>query len=193
MALERLNATGILGLDVCEQTRALILIEAGRLRCERLSASLPATGVAPDRGATVRAHLGAIHRELGMAGYVLSDPLSVGLRRRCTRLARDLIADEARPRSDVAPTDIAPGVPPTGPAATANGGAVLARTFSDAIEASDALARAFGEGGLDEVTQDRLHLGHAHVMAACERLDEALTALEAAAEGLPAPSNERIR
>lgn len=179
MELQLINIVERLRLDVCEQTQAFVLLEAGRLRCERLTDTV---GCASDAGSSdpvSGAALLNIHWELGMAGYVLSDPLSAEIRRRCTGLAREMIA--AAPILVTRSTGTATAEDAPASAPDAGLGPVLAQMFSDAIAASDALARTLADERLDDTVRDRLYLVHAHVMAACERLDEALTALELAA------------
>ena len=63
----------------------------------------------------------------------------------------------------------------------------LAKMFSETISASDALAGELAANEADDAHRDRLHLVHAHVMSACELLDERLTMLELRTAGVDSP------
>ncbi len=137
--------------------RAFVLLETARLRGELLMERC-------GHGA----HLMAIHREIGMAGYMTCAGFDAGHRGLCIGLAAARLVDDAAGQSAQAP-DI---------------GRALATMFSETIAASDALASELADHDVDEAHRDRLHQVHAHVMAACELLDERLTVLELEGAGV---------
>jgi hypothetical protein len=146
------------------ESRAFVQLEMARLRCE----SLMAGGGQGDQ-------LMAIHREIGLAGYVTCEHFDADHRREClARAALGLVEDRVA------------GGAPSGAAPSAVG-RTLARMFAETIAASDALAAELAGHDVAEDQRDRLHLVHAHVMSACELLDERLTVLELTASGLDAP------
>jgi hypothetical protein len=144
----------------CE-SRAYVSLETARLRCESLSGHNGHPG-----------QLGEIHREIGLAGYVTSQQFDVEHRRGCLALAASRLVEVAVPSADRFESE-SPQV-----------GRTLSKMFSETISASDALAAELAEHEVDEEHRDRLHLVHAHVMSACELLDERLTALELTSAGI---------
>lgn len=158
MELELHNAATDQKSDACGESRAFVLLESARLRCESLMARFGR-----------RSHLVAIHREIGLAGYITCTDFSSEHRRHCLALAATRLAEIDTGR--LAPPQVGP---------------TLARMFSETICASDALAAELATHDVDETHRDRLHLVHAHVMSACELLDERLTVLELRGVGIEA-------
>ncbi|HET9074079.1 MAG TPA: hypothetical protein VFN48_05830 [Solirubrobacteraceae bacterium] len=127
----------------------------------------------------------AIHREIGMAGYETCATFPDSLRADCVAQATARLAGEVRlgfspcpdphVMSSVVPQPAAPHL-----------SRALATMFSETIAASDALAAELADRDVEETARDRLHLVHAHVMAACELLDERLTVLELQGAGFEA-------
>ena len=156
------------------ESRAFVLLETARLRCEGLLER-----IGRDEG------LLAIHREIGMAGYETSDAFPVDLRAECLAQATARLLGEARlgfsPRLD---DSVLHSPVPRPPAPDLS--RTLATMFSETIAASDALAAELADREVEEEARDRLHLVHAHVMAACELLDERLTVLELQGAGFEA-------
>lgn len=138
------------------ESRAFVLLETARLRAEAL---IERFGYSD--------HFSAIQREIGMAGYVTCAGFDTRHRHDCLTLAVSQIAPDAN-----------------GPAARLNIGRTLATMFSETIAASDALASELADREVDEAHRDRLHQVHAHVMSACELLDERLTVLELEGAGV---------
>jgi hypothetical protein len=126
--------TAPLGCAEVAAERAYELVEEGRLRCEQLIADAPSP---PERTC-----LGAMHRQLGMAGWVASSHFDAV--RRQTLLAR------ARRRS-LRPM----------PYRTAAHG--LAEVV---VDAEDALA----EGLIGEEELEHLHAAHLHLLHAMDLL-----------------------
>lgn len=163
MEFDRRIATADKNSELSPEGRAFVQLETARLRCEALMS-----------GVGRRDDLQAIHRELGLAGYVTCEPFAAEQRRDCVALAacrvvEDPVVRGERPRP--APAEV---------------GRALSKMFAETIAASDALAAGLSSHDLDDAHRDRLHLVHAHVMAACELLDERLTVLELANIGINA-------
>jgi hypothetical protein len=121
-----------------------------------------------------RGQLVAIHREIGLAGYVTCESFSVQHRRDLVAVAATRLGDDTAPGSE----PLAAEFPEIGRA--------LAKMFSETISASDALAGELAAHDVNAAQRDRLHLIHAHVMSACELLDERLTVLELENAGIDA-------
>ncbi len=117
---------------------AFTLLEKARLRCERLVG---------DGG--VQAALGAIHRDIGLAGYQVSAEFRPALRLQRLALARSKL--ESSP-------DRVPWIP-------------LQTLFVDVISACDAIADA-----LSFSSSDHLHLAHLHAMSAAQGLNVQIVA-----------------
>jgi hypothetical protein len=118
-------------------------------------------------------HLVAIHREIGLAGYVTCAEFDAEHRCDCVVLAVTNLGESPSGSGELsaAPPEI---------------GRTLAKMFSETISASDALAGELATHAVDDAHRDRLHLVHAHVMSACELLDERLTVLELESESVTA-------
>ena len=159
MELDLRSATARKNSQLSSESRAYVSLETARLRCETLTS----------RGGR-RGQLTAIHREIGLAGYVTSEQFDGEHRRGCLALAAARLVEDPVPSAD------AEGQLP-------QLGRTLAKMFSETISASDALAAELAEHEVDDEHRDRLHLVHAHVMSACELLDERLTALELTGAG----------
>jgi len=120
------------------ELEAYALLEAARLRCERLPQEF-----------TNHELLLAIHRDLGMAGYLVSMAVDPVVRARCLAAAYSCVAER---RWD-------PGL-------------MLEAVFDDALIASDAIGAA-----LIRDPADHLCRAHRHTLAAVELLDAQLAAL----------------
>jgi hypothetical protein len=142
--------------EIRGESRAFVLLETARLRAEAL---IDRFGYSD--------HFSAIHREIGLAGYVTGADFDSEHRHGCLALA---VA-----RLDADRTDRATG---------RNIGRTLATMFSETIAASDALASELADRDVAESHRDRLHQVHGHVMSACELLDERLTVLELEGAGV---------
>ncbi len=142
------------------ESRAFVLLETARLRCESLI-----NRFGPSE------HLLAIHHEVGMAGYVTCEHFDAEHRRLCLAQAKTRLSEDCSGRGYARSLDI---------------GRMLATMFSETIAASDALASELADRDVEEAHRDRLHQVHAHVMAACELLDERLTVLELEGAGVDA-------
>jgi hypothetical protein len=143
--------------DIHGESRAFVLLETARLRCESLMAGFGASE-----------QFMAIHREIGMAGFVTCADFEPEHRILCDSLASSRLAEDG---------------PGRGPAQF-DMGRTLATMFSETIAASDALACELADRDVEDAHRDRLHQVHAHVMSACELLDERLTVLELDGAGL---------
>lgn len=155
MKLDLQNGAALERSTVGGESRAFVLLETARLRCESLMACFGRLD-----------QIVAIHREVGLAGYITSTEFTADHRRQCLAQAAARLADGSD-ESDDATTAADPEL-----------GRTLARMFSETISASDALAAELSTNDVDDDQRDRLHLVHAHVMSACELLDECLTVLE---------------
>jgi hypothetical protein len=142
--------------EIHGESRAFVLLETARLRCEALMANFGASD-----------HYLAIHREIGLAGYVTCADFDPELRIMCAAMAATRLAEDT-----------------SGRAIRFDVGRSLATMFSETIAASDALASELADRDVDDIHRDRLHQVHAHVMSACELLDERLTMLELEGAGL---------
>ncbi len=160
MSLQLSDLTTDQKSEIQGESRAFVLLETARLRGELLMGTLGASS-----------HLMAIHREIGMAGYVTCADFDADHRVLCVGLALSRLADDPSGR---------------GAAQGDDAGRTLATMFSETIAASDALASELADHDVDDVHRDRLHQVHAHVMSACELLDERLTVLELEGAGLDA-------
>ena len=112
----------------------------------------------------------AIHREIGMGGFVTCADFDADHRSSCVELASSRLIGDL-PGRTVRPIDV---------------GRTLATMFSETIAASDALAGELADRDVDDDHRDRLQQVHAHVMSACELLDERLTMLELEGAGIDA-------
>ncbi len=142
------------------ESRAFVLLETARLRCESLMTRFGRSE-----------HLLTIHHEIGMAGFVTCADFDAEHRRLCLAHAQSRLAEDAAGRGYTRSLDI---------------GRTLATMFSETIAASDALASELADRDVEEAHRDRLHQVHAHVMSACELLDERLTVLELEGVGVDA-------
>jgi hypothetical protein len=142
--------------EVRGESRAFVLLETARLRAETLIGRFGHSD-----------HFSAIQREIGLAGYVTCSSFDPEHRQACLALAITRLADDGSLRGT-----------------RLNVGRTLATMFSETIAASDALAGELADREVDEAHRDRLHQVHAHVMSACELLDERLTVLELEGAGV---------
>jgi hypothetical protein len=163
MRVDLQNATADRHVGLPGEGRAFVLLESARLRCEALIACFGH-----------REHLVRIHREIGLAGYETCDEFDGEERVRCLELATVRLIEDPVIADDLFSQEA--------PEMTRS----LAKMFSETISASDALAGELATQEVDEVQRDRLHLVHAHVMSACELLDERLTVLELQGAGVDA-------
>jgi hypothetical protein len=134
------------------ESRAFVLLESARMRGESLMRS---------RGAGE--HLMAIHREIGMAGFVTCAEFDADHRATCIASASARLAGGRSGAGESQSSDL---------------GRTLAEMFTETIAASDALAGELADRDVDDRRRDRLRDVHTHVMSACELLDERLTVLE---------------